>query len=411
MDPKIWAMCPAAVTQYREFAAANKPASLSAIKEFEAKLESLDSEDPVFSGSTAIIKIQGMIRNRPSILSFMYSGNIISYAIISRQIASASENDKVEKIQLQVDSPGGAWDGMFEVLNIIKSTQKPIEAIVYGRADSAAYGIVSQADKIVALNTASEIGSIGLVQGFFIDEEFVTITSSDAPDKRPDVGTAEGTAVIRAELDEMHREFAKIIAEGRAAATGRPITEQIVNSDFGRGGTMLAEAGLAAGMIDEIQPAPERISNARFFQTSGADSSSAPGSIKNTGKKNMDLNELKQKYPDVYGAAAAEGVAQERERAQALLETGKSCGKIDYAIECVKDGKCITQPTVAGAFLSARVNNSDQENRAADDPATVTTADSSAGDAAAAADGKNDATLTKRYLESRRERGLSNVKS
>ena len=383
MDPKFWAMCPAAVNQYREFAEANKHTSLSTIKEFEAKLESLDSEDPVFSGSTAVIKIQGMIRNSPSFLSFMYNGNIISYAMIARQIASASENDKVEKIQLQVDSVGGAWDGMFEVLNAIKSTKKPVDAVVYGRADSAAYGIVSQADKIIALNSASEIGSIGLVQRFFVNKQLVVITSSDAPDKRPDVDTAEGAAVVRAELDEMHREFVKIIAEGRAAATGRPITETIVNSDFGRGGTMLADAGLAAGMIDEIQPTPERISNARFFQNPAAASSSAPGSIKNTGKKNMDLNELKQKYPDVYGAAAAEGVAQERERAQALLETGKTCGKLDYAIECVKNGKCITQPTVAGAFLSAQVNASDQENRAADDPASITPKDTAAGAAAA----------------------------
>ena len=397
---EIWAMRAAVLSQYREFSAANKSVELSVIKEFQAKLESLDSEDPVFSGTTAVIKIQGMIRNSPSLLSYMYNGNIITYSMIARQINTASENDKIEKIQLQVDSVGGLWDGMFQAIDAIKSASKPIEAIVYGRADSAAYGLVSQADKIIALNPASEVGSVGLVRGFFVDKQFVTITSSDAPGKRPDVSTEEGAALIRAELDEMSEQFVKAIAEGRSAATGRKITEKIVNSDFGRGGTMLAEAGLAAGMIDEIQPASERVSNAAFFKNSGTSSPGA-GSIKANSNKNMDLEKLKSQHSEVYGAAVAEGVAQERERAQALLETGKACGKLDYAIECVKDGKCVTQPTVAGAFLGAQINAADVENRGVDDPPAITPD-------ASASDSDEDA-LTAKYLADRKKRGLSNA--
>lgn len=397
---EIWAMREYALSQYQQYRAANKATSLSVIKEFEAKLESLDSEDPVFSGTTAVIKIKGMIRNAPDLFSYMYNGNIITYAMIVRQIKTASENDKVEKIQLQLDSVGGPWDGMFQAINAIKSTKKPIEAIIYGRADSAAYGLVSQADKIVALDTASEVGSIGLVQGFFVDKRFVTITSSDAPDKRPDVSTEEGASVIREELDEMHRQFANAIAEGRSAATGLKITEKIVNSDFGQGGTMLAEAGLAAGMIDEIQPALARVSNSAFFQNSGPSSLGA-GSIKANSNKNMDIKELKSQHPEVYGAAFDEGVAKERERAQALLETGKSCGKLDFAIECVKDGKCVTQPIVAGAFLAAGKNAADVRNRDDDNVDDIKT-DASASDS-------EEAALTKRYLADRKKRGLSNA--
>ena len=134
----IWAILPSALSRYRKFEIANKDVSLSVIKKFEAKLVAHDSEDPVFSGTVAVIKIQGMIRNTPSFLSYMYNGNILTYPMIARQIKVASDNDKVEKIQLQVDSVGGPWGGMFQVLDAIKSTKKPVEAIVYGRADSAA---------------------------------------------------------------------------------------------------------------------------------------------------------------------------------------------------------------------------------------------------------------------------------
>jgi ClpP class serine protease len=401
---EIWAILPNALNRYREFTVASKDVSLSVVREFEAKLESLDNEDPVFSGTTAVIKIQGMIRNSPSLFSYMYNGNIITYPMIARQIKVAADNDKVEKIQLQVDSVGGPWLGLFSVLDAIKSASKPIEAIVYGRADSAAYAIVSQADKISALNVAAEIGSIGLVRGFYVDKQFVTITSSAAPDKRPDVATEEGAAVVRAELDEMHEQLVSVIAEGRSAATGRRITEKTVNSNFGQGGTMLAEAGLAAGMIDEIQPAPARVSNAAFFKNSGPSSLGA-GSIKNISNKNMDLNELKQQYPDVYGAAFAEGVAQERENATALLETGKACGKMDYAIKCVKEGKSISQPTVQATFLTARVNASDVDARGGENAPDVKS------DASASADDDEEKKAAAEYLQSRRDRGLSDVKS
>lgn len=403
MDHEIWAIRPSVLSHYRAFTAANQVTSLSVMKEFEAKLESLDSEDPVFSGTTAVIKIQGMIRNSPSLLSYMYNGNIVTYPMLVRQLRVAEEASQVKKIQLQVASVGGPWSGMFQVMNAVKSSKKPIEAIIYGEADSAAYGIVSQADKITALDLASEVGSIGVVRGFFVDKQFVTITSSDAPGKRPDVSTEEGAAAIRAELDEMHEKIANAIAEGRSAATGRLITEKIVNSDFGQGGTMLAEAGLAAGMIDEIQPAPVRVSNAAFFKNSGPSSPGA-GSIKATNEKNMDLTELKSKYPEVYGAALAEGVAQERENVTALMETGKACGKMDYALECVKEGKSISQPTVQAAFLTARVNASDQDARGGDDPAAVVTGDPATVD-------DKEAAATNKYLKSRRDRGLSDAKS
>ena len=62
------------------------------------------------------------------------------------------------------------------------------------------------------------------------------IASSAAPNKRPDVSTPAGQAVVRAELDDLHALFAERIAKGRSHATGKTYTVAQINSDFGAGG-------------------------------------------------------------------------------------------------------------------------------------------------------------------------------
>lgn len=399
----LWAVHPAVLEQYKNFEKTSlSEISLSDGNDFDAKLAQLDGEDLTIVDSIAIIEINGLLRDRPSMLSFLFNNNFTTYSSIARDIQIANDQESVKQIELRVNSPGGQLDGLFDLLDVIKSNTKPIEAVVFGMADSATYGIVSQADKIIANGPISEIGSIGIAQTYLLFDDKITITSMDAPNKRPDVKTEAGEAVVRAELDEKHQEFVKIIAEGRTAATGRQFTEAIVNSDFGRGGTMLAEAGLSAGMIDEIKPSPERVSNSKFFQNSGS-ASQGTGSIKTQKNKKMDLTELKQQHPQVYADAVAAGVAQERERVQALVETGKQCGKIDYAIECIANGKCVTQPTVAGAFLAAQINTGDQDNRDSDNPAPVNPPDSDA-------DADDQDAQAAKYAEGRKKRGL-NAKS
>lgn len=398
----LWAVHPAVLEQYKNFEKISlSKISSSDIKEFESKLAQTDREDLTIVDSTAIIEINGLLTNRPSMFNFLFNDSIDTYPLIIRQIQSANDQERVKQIQLRVNSPGGQIDGLFDLLDVIKSNTKPIEAVIFGMADSAAYGIVSQADKIIANGSTSEVGSIGISRKYRVSDDLIIIASTDAPNKQPDVKTAAGEAVARAELDEVHQEFVKIIVEGRTAATGRQFTEAIVNSDFGRGGTMLADAGLSAGLIDEIKPSPERVSNSNFFQNSGT--SQGSGSIKTQKNKKMDLLELKQKHPQIHDEAVAAGVAQERERVQALVETGKQCGKIDYAIECIANGKCITLPTVAGTFLAAQINTGDQNKRSLDDPPPLNPPKDDAS-------GDDQDALAAKYVESRKKRGL-NAKS
>lgn len=395
---KFWAMEPTALAAYRKFRAQITAKDSAQLETYLKKLQEFSSGDLTIVDGVAVIPIRGILSNRESFFSFLYDGYLDTYPSIIKMIQSAEADPEVKQIQLRIDSPGGRLDGLFNLLDVIKSASKPIEALIENRADSAAYGIVSQADKITASSEISEVGSIGIGTSFFVDEEIIDITSSDAPKKWPDVTTAEGVNIVKAELDEAHVKFAGIIAEGRAAATSKKVTPDTVNSNFGQGGTMLAEAGLSAGMIDEIIPPPERTSNASFFQNPVPASSGLHS--EHTQEKNnimeLTLKSLKDDYPEVHQAA----IKSEQDRVAALLKTGKSCGRMDYAIECVENGSRITDDLVQAEFLSARINKKDQENRADDDPAPVDPPD--------AGDKKPDEdALTKKYLERRKRRGLN----
>jgi len=393
---KFWFMEPVAFKLYRDFKNQLTNVSESQFESFLNERKKLESGELTVADGTAIIPIRGTLSNRASFFSFLYNGSLNTYPSIIKQFNAAEVNPSVEKIRMLVDSPGGAADGLFNLLYIIQGMSKPVEAIVETRADSAAFGIVAQADKIIAANDMSEIGSIGVGTSFYVSNSFVDITSSDAPQKWPDVKTEEGVEIVRAELDEIHEKFAGIIAEGRAAATGKTVTIDTVNKKFGQGGTMLAEAGLAAGMIDEIQSAPDRISNAGFFKNSDSSSPGFQSGTKTETESFMDIRELKTKHPEVYEAAVKAGQETERERVSALLKLGASCGKMDFAVECVENGKCMTQPTVQAEFLTAKKNKKDVEDREGDDPEKVETPESDA-------DKEDEAEVVKRFLARRKK--------
>ena len=136
---------------------------------------------------------------------------------------------------------------------MVAKSAKPVAGFATGNCCSAAYWIASQCGELAADPTAV-IGSIGIcmsgdyqVEPDSEGEMEVTIVSSNAPNKRPDLSTEEGQALIRATLDDMEAVFLADVARGRRTTTAT------VKSDFGAGGTMTGRAALAAGMIDRVE--------------------------------------------------------------------------------------------------------------------------------------------------------------
>jgi ClpP class serine protease len=224
------------------------------------KFETLDRiTDPESKYKTnengvAIILIKGQLRETPEVCASLFGAEQTLYSDIIESINHADENINVNKIILDIDSPGGTVSGLDLAAMAIRNTKTPIHAYIHNLGASAAYWLASQADTITAVSPTSEIGSIG-VAAEIIDRskqdenrgiKRYILTSDDAPEKRPNIATKKGRDMIVERLNDIHNVFVKRISEGRM------ISIEIINKDFGRGNVLIAEKALKVGMIDKI---------------------------------------------------------------------------------------------------------------------------------------------------------------
>lgn len=221
------------------------------------------------AGDKAQIEIKGILSNTPNFLAMLFGGGNTTYPEIISALGAAESDDTISDITLAIDSPGGNIDGLFDVLNSIAKAEKPIIAVISNMGASAAFAIATQADEIIASNQAARIGSIGIAASILISENKVTIASTDAPKKEPNVETPEGVAIVREELDSLHQLFVEAIAVGRSNATGKTFSVADINTNFGQGATLVARDALKREMIDGIaQEGPQLVSSSNSASAS-----------------------------------------------------------------------------------------------------------------------------------------------
>lgn len=303
-------------------------------------------------GSTAVIDIKGVLTESPDFMALLFGGGNTTYSEIIQAIASAEQSPKIEDITLVVDSPGGAFDGLFGAIGAIQSTNKPIKALVHNLAASAAFAIVSQADEVVASNNSTRFGSVGVVATIGVNENEVEITSTHAPKKRPDVTTDVGKAMVVEEIDPMHDLFVDAIA------TGRGVSASKVNADFGQGATVLANEAVKRGMIDAI--ATDSPKSVRSTKKTTAISGNQPEA------NNMDLTQLQAQHPETFAAAVQQGITEERDRVTAHLIAGEMSGDVKTASDSIKNGADMTM-TLQTQYMMSATNRGDIEGRVKDD--------------------------------------------
>lgn len=314
------------------------------------------------AGDKAEVNVRGVLTNRPSFMAFLFGGGNVTYPEIRAALAEADANPEITEIILNIDSPGGTIDGLFDTIAAIENTQKPVTARVDNQAASAAFGLAAMADNIVAGNEASRFGSVGVVVSAYVDPREVSIASTKAPRKRPDVSTSEGKADIREELDALHDLFVGAIARGRST------TAEKVNEDFGRGGMLLAGEALSRGMIDSLSSHVE----------------TKPAAISGNKKvTSMDLNQLKAEHPATYEAAVGDGEKKERDRVSGHLEMAEASGAFDIATTAIKEGHDMNASYI-GKYGAATLNRQAQAAAVSDDASVDTSA--------AASTAQNEAT-------------------
>lgn len=325
---------------------------------FAARSQSLNSDGTpkilTVNNGIATIQVKGVITESFDIFAFLFGGGNTTYGEIISALEAARGDSRVKEAEFDIDSPGGSVAGLFDTLAAAQDFDKPLRAVVRNTAASAAYALASQAQEIIVTNAASMVGSIGVAASFRISPNVVTLTSTAAPKKRPDVSTAQGQADVVEELDALHELFADAIATGRQRATSKPVTIETVNTTYGQGATLVASQALAKGMIDGIKP-----------KLTSVQTPTARGGILKE-SKTMTLEELKAQFPALYKAAVDEGVNQERDRVTAHLVMGEQAGALDIATKAIKEGQGMTM-TLQSEYMAAGMNKRDMDSRDEDD--------------------------------------------
>lgn len=230
-------------------------------------------------GGVAHIPIKGILLSKPDPILALFGIEFSDYESIAEAVQAAESDSDVEEIVFHVNSPGGLVEGMFAAADIIADASKPTRAIVENVAASAAYFLASQSGRIEASSRSDRFGSVGVAVDIHVSGDVVSIASSNAPNKRPDVTTDKGRDIVQAQLDQMETIFIEAIARGRST------TPDGVKENFGKGGLLLAGLAIEAGMIDAIAEGQTQEMSPNDTQVSGV--RAALGLDKNTDREDL----------------------------------------------------------------------------------------------------------------------------
>lgn len=209
------------------------------------------------AGSTAVINVQGALEYHYSIWSWYYDSD--SYKGIAAKVRAAAMDDDIDRIVLNVHSPGGVHHGCPECAQAVYDARatKEVVAVVDFEAASAGYYIASQATRIVGLKSGW-VGSIGtqimlysmkrMYEQDGIDIE--VIRAAQSPNKNLGIPYEPISDEARKErqgwVDQCAADFVAAVAKGRGIDT------QQVLDKFGQGKMFFMAEAKRLGMVDSF---------------------------------------------------------------------------------------------------------------------------------------------------------------
>lgn len=260
-----------------------------------------------------------------------------TYTRLRAQIETLLDNDDVRCIVLEVNSPGGDVNGLFECCEYLSKAKeaKPIHAHVTGMCCSAAYAIAASCTDISATQT-SEIGSVGVYAQAYDDSEFLKkegilsriFRSRNAEKKNASPFSEEGAKDIQEKIDFYEGCFYTVLSEGRG------MNREDCIDLFGHGSVFLALEALERNMIDNVIPYDELI-NKLASSDKEEDEGDDMDIATMTAEQKADLfKALVEDNPSLL--AEAEGSAREAERSRVTglyaLRTADNAEIVDKAV-------------------------------------------------------------------------------
>lgn len=166
---------------------------------------------------------------------------------LAQQFQRAIENPAINAVLFAVDSPGGEATGIGELSDAIYAARgpKPIWAYVRGYGASAAYHLISAADRVL-IDRDAKVGSIGTIIGVPDPTQrrryTIEFVSKQSPRKVADPTTDAGRQEIQTLVDDMTDVFIDRVARNRGRTPA-----QIAGIE---GALLVGQRAIDAGLAD-----------------------------------------------------------------------------------------------------------------------------------------------------------------
>jgi signal peptide peptidase SppA len=208
-------------------------------------------------GNLGIVSIQGpLISGEDHWVHEMYG--VTSYGAIRDAVVAAADSPEVKQIVLDINSGGGAVNGVSDAGNIIAKINaevKPVTTYSGGTMASAAYWLGSNAGEVYA-SDLSTVGSIGVLtahkdisKALAADGVKVTVLRAGkykALSNPYEPLSAEAEAQIQSQLDDAYKVFVGHVAQARG------VSYDFADKNMAQGREFFGEKAKEAGLVDGI---------------------------------------------------------------------------------------------------------------------------------------------------------------
>ena len=232
-------------------------------EEIQERISAVSSRTaPRSAESIAVLPLYGVIAPRMDLMTQSSGGT--SVEAFTKTFRAAVADSTVRAVVIDVDSPGGAVNGVDELSTEIYRARgsKRIVAVASSMAASAAYWIASAADELV-VTPSGEVGSIGVLAAHEdaskayetagVRMTLITAGKYKAEGNPYEPLTEEARAAMQERVDEYYGMFVKAVARNRGVGVGA------VREGYGEGRVVGARKALEAGMVDRINTLDETI--------------------------------------------------------------------------------------------------------------------------------------------------------
>ena len=210
----------------------------------------------VTADGIGVIPVVGVIGKSLSPLEKMMGA--VDVNEISDAVDAFAANPDVQKIALQVSSPGGTVTGVEELANKVRAIGKPTLAYTDSEMASAAYWIASAADRVVSSPSAT-VGSIGVyiaIPDYSAAAEMAGIKMVVIKSGKFKGAGIEGTSLDEGQLANLQESVDTIHAEFKSAVN---MKRKMVKAEAMEGqtfsGKQAAAQGLVTGLADSFSAA------------------------------------------------------------------------------------------------------------------------------------------------------------